>query len=251
VNGSIKMILGILLDSINVLSQFLFPLKFPSHMESRLFILAFLMISPLLMTNAFAHQADAVGDYRIEIDWKNSPPVAGESNAIRVYVSILDKSLEPADQDFVSAKGIEGLKKTLKIELIVEEEKIILPLQPVSDVPGMYKAVITPTFSGFSQLNFLGTINDTKVSLALHPVKVEDPLVLQFPPIESNEVETADFDREINDLRGDIRELQSIITELESKSSTTTSDNSSLMYIAIGLGAGGIAIGAASFATKK
>ena len=76
-------------------------------MESRLFILAFLMISPLLMTNAFAHQADAVGDYRIEIDWKNSPPVAGESNAIRVYVSILDKSLEPADQDFVSAKGIE------------------------------------------------------------------------------------------------------------------------------------------------
>ena len=235
----------------SVPGQFLFPLKSQSHMKYRLAILAFLMISPLLMTNAFAHQADAVGDYRIEIDWKNSPPVAGESNSIRVYVSILDKSLEPADQDFVSAKGIEGLKKTLKIELIVEQEKIILPLQPVSGVPGMYEAVITPTFTGYSQLNILGTINDTKASLALHPVKVQDPSELQFPPVKSNEVETADFDREINDLRGDIRELESVIAELKSKPVTTASDNSSLMYIAIGLGIGGIAIGAASFATKK
>jgi len=224
-------------------------------MKYRLAILAFLMISPLLMTNAFAHQADAVGDYRIEIDWKNSPPVAGESNSIRVYVSILDKSLEPADQDFVSTKGVDGLKKTLKIELIVEQEKIILPLQPVSGVPGMYESVITPTFTGYSQLNILGTINDTKVSLALHPVKVEDPSSLQFPTVKSNEVETADFDREINDLRGDIRELQSVIAELENKitesNNKSSNDNSSLMYIAIGLGVGGIAIGAASFATRK
>ena len=224
-------------------------------MKYRLAILAFLMISPLLMTNAFAHQADAVGDYRIEIDWKNSPPVAGESNSIRVYVSILDKSLEPADQDFVSTKGVEGLKKTLKIELIVEQEKIILPLQPVSGVPGMYESVITPTFTGYSQLNILGTINDTKVSLALHPVKVEDPSSLQFPTVKSNEVETADFDREINDLRGDIRELQSVMAELENKitesNNKSSNDNSSLMYIAIGLGVGGIAIGAASFATRK
>ena len=105
-------------------------------MKYRLAILALFMISPLLMGNAFAHQADAVGDYRIEIDWKNWPVVTGESNAIIVYVSILDKSLEPADQEFVSAKGIEGLKKTLKIQLVVDEEKITLPLQP-TDVPGL------------------------------------------------------------------------------------------------------------------
>ena len=37
-------------------------------MKYRLAILALFMISPLLMGNAFAHQADAVGDYRIEID---------------------------------------------------------------------------------------------------------------------------------------------------------------------------------------
>ena len=223
-------------------------------MRYGLAFLVFFMMTPLLMANAFAHQSDAVGDYRIEIDWKNWPVVTGESNAIIVYVSILDKSFEPADQEFVSAKGIEGLKKTLKIQLVVDEEKITLPLQP-TDVPGKYESPITPTFSGWSQLNILGTINDTNVNLALHPKKVEEPSFLQFPPVESNQVEIDDFNREINDLRGDIRELQGIVAELENKIAESdnkpTNDNSGLMYIAIALGVGGIAIGAASFAKRK
>ena len=216
-------------------------------MRYGLAFLVFFMMTPLLMANAFAHQSDAAGDYRIEIDWKNWPVVTGESNAIIVYVSTLDKSLEPADQEFVSAKGIEGLKKTLKIKLIVDDESITLPLQP-TDIPGKYEAPITPTFSGWSQLNFLGTINDTSVNLALHPTKVEDSLSLQFPPIESNQVEIDDFNREIDDLRGDIRELQETINELKQE---PTNDNSGIMFAAIGLGIAGIIIGTASFAKKK
>ena len=216
-------------------------------MRYGLAFLVFFMMTPLLMANAFAHQSDAAGDYRIEIDWKNWPVVTGESNAIIVYVSTLDKSLEPADQEFVSIKGIEGLKKTLKIKLIVDDESIILPLQP-TDIPGKYEAPITPTFSGWSQLNFLGTINDTSVNLALHPTKVEDSLSLQFPPIESNQVEIDDFNREIDDLRGDIRELQDTINELKQE---PTNDNSGIMFAAIGLGIAGIIIGAASFAKKR
>ena len=216
-------------------------------MRYGLAFLVFFMMTPLLMANAFAHQSDAAGDYRIEIDWKNWPVVTGESNAIIVYISTLDKSLEPADQEFVSAKGIEGLKKTLKIQLVVDEEKITLPLQP-TEIPGKYESPITPTFSGWSQLNFLGTINDTSVNLALHPTKVEDPLSLQFPPIESNQVEIDDFNREIDDLRGDIRELQETINELKQE---PTNDNSGIMFAAIGLGIAGIIIGVTSFSKKK
>ena len=216
-------------------------------MRYRLAFLVFFMMTPLLMVNAFAHQSDSVGDYRIEIDWKNWPVVTGESNAILVYVSTLDKSLEPADQEFVSTKGIEGLKKTLKIKLIVDDESITLPLQP-TDIPGKYEAPITPTFSGWSQLNFLGTINDTSVNLALHPTKVEDPSFLQFPPVEPNQVEIDDFNREIDDLRGDIRELQETINELKDQ---PTDDSSGIMFAAIGLGIVGIVIGVASFAKKR
>ncbi len=211
------------------------------------FLITALLISPLFLSGVFAHQSDSVGDYRIEIDWKNKPIVTGESNAIIVYVSEMDKSKEAADQPFDSEKGVEGLRKTLKIQLVVDTESITMPLQ-TTDVPGKYESPITPTFSGWSQLNFLGTINEQNVNLAMHPLKVEEPSVLQFPVIESNTVEVGDFEREINDLRGDIRELQETINELKEQSSD---DSSTISYVAIVLGVIGIAIGAASFAKKK
>ena len=214
-----------------------------------MYLVALFLISPLMLNSAFAHQADSVGDYRIEIDWKNKPIVTGESNAIIVYVSVMDKTKEAADQPFNPDKGIEGLKKTLKIKLVVEEQFITLPLQP-TDIPGKYESAITPTFSGWSQLNFLGKINEQNVNLALHPLKVQEQEVLQFPPVETTVVESGDFEREVNDLRGDIRELQETINEL--KEQTEADDGIDGMIIAaIGLGIAGIAIGAASFAKKK
>ena len=211
-------------------------------------ILIALLISPLFFGSAFAHQADSVGDYRIEIDWKNKPVVTGESNAIIVYVSEMDKSKEAADQPFVPEKGIEGLKKTLKIKLVVDAESITLPLQP-TDVPGMYESDVTPTFSGWSQLNFIGKINEQSVNLALHPLKVQEQEILQFPPIESTVVESGDFEREINDLRGDIRALQQTIDELKQQNDNSTGET--IILVAIVLGIVGIAIGAASFTKKK
>ena len=214
-----------------------------------MYLIALFLISPLMLNSAFAHQADSVGDYRIEIDWKNKPIVTGESNAIIVYVSVMDKTKEAADQPFNPDKGIDGLKKTLKIKLVVEEQFITLPLQP-TDIPGKYESAITPTFSGWSQLNFLGKINEQNVNLALHPLKVQEQEVLQFPPVETTVVESGDFEREVNDLRGDIRELQQTINEL--KEQTEADDGIDGMIIAaIGLGIAGIAIGAASFAKKK
>ena len=211
------------------------------------FLISALLISPLLLSSAFAHQSDSVGDYRIEIDWKNKPIVTGESNAIIVYVSEMDNSKEAAEQPFDPVKGIEGLRKTLKIQLVVETESITMPLQ-ITDVPGKYESPITPTFSGWSQLNFIGKINEQNVNLALHPLKVEEQEVLQFPSVESTVVESGDFEREIDDLRGDIRELQETINELKEQPSD---DSSTISYVAIVLGVIGIAIGAASFAKKK
>ena len=215
----------------------------------KMYLIALFLISPLMLNSAFAHQADSVGDYRIEIDWKNKPIVTGESNAIIVYVSVMDKTKEAADQEFNPDKGIDGLKKTLKIKLVVEEQFITLPLQPTG-IPGKYESAITPTFSGWSQLNFLGKINEQNVNLALHPLKVQEQEVLQFPPVETTVVESGDFEREVNDLRGDIRELQQTINEL--KEQTEADDGIDGMIIAaIGLGIAGIAIGAVSLAKKK
>ena len=95
---------------------------------NKAYFFALFLISPLFLSAAFAHQSDSVGDYRIEIDWKNKPIVTGESNSIIVYVSEMDKSKEAADQPFIPEKGIEGLKKTLKIKLIVDAESNAVPV---------------------------------------------------------------------------------------------------------------------------
>ena len=217
---------------------------------NKTFLIVALLISPLLLSSAFAHQSDSVGDYRIEIDWKNKPIVTGESNAIIVYVSEMDNSKEAADQPFDPVKGIEGLRKTLKIQLVVETESITMPLQ-ITDVPGKYESPITPTFSGWSQLNFIGKINEQNVNLALHPLKVEEQEVLQFPSVESTVVESGDFEREINDLRGDIRELQETINELKQQTEIDNEMSGIMIIAAMGLGIAGIVIASVSFAKKK
>ena len=216
-------------------------------MKKAYYIIVAFLLFPLVFSGAFAHQMDSVGDYRIEIDWKNKPIVTGESNAIIVYVSEMDKSKEAADQPFNSNKGIEGLKKTLKIQLVVEEKSITLPLQP-TDISGKYESAITPTFSGWSQLNFIGKINEQNVNLALHPLKVQEQEVLQFPPVESTNVETGDFEREINDLRGETRDLQETIDELKEQKDEIFLP---IIGLSIALGIAGIALGVVSLTKKK
>ena len=122
---------------------------------------------------------------------------------------------------------------------------------PDQNIPGKYESAITPTFSGWSQLNFLGTINEQNVNLALHPLKVQEQEILQFPPVESTVVESGDFEREINDLRGDIRELQETINELKQQTETDNEMSGIMIIAAMGLGIAGIVIASASFVKKK
>ena len=123
-----------------------------------------LLIFPSLFGIAYGHTVDAVGEYRVEIGWMNEPVVSGETNGIEFYVSPLlscPENLEPIkcaeSQEFQN--GIEGLKKTVKMQLIYKDESITLPLSPDHDIPGKYYAFINPTVSGFYQANVLSLIH--------------------------------------------------------------------------------------------
>ena len=74
---------------------------------------------------------------------------------------------------------------------------------------------------------------------------------MKFPVVESNQVEIDDFNRKINDLRGDIREFQETIDELKEFEEEKDVWGGFMIIAAIGLAITGIAIGAASFAKKK
>lgn len=128
---------------------------------------------------AFGHTLDSVGEYRLEIGWMNEPVVSDETNGIELFVSPLEPGLDLKNQVFKN--GIEGLEKTLKMQLVFDGHKIILPFKADHNIPGKYYAFVNPTKAGYYQANILGTIIDTNVSLSMHPPKVDERSYIEFP----------------------------------------------------------------------
>jgi hypothetical protein len=196
---------------------------------------------------AYGHTVDSVGDYRVEIGWMNEPVVSGETNALEFYASPLIscpeilESLKCAEsQKFQN--GIEGLKKTVKIQLIFKDEILTLPLSPDHDIPGKYYAFVNPTVSGFYQANILGIIEDTPISLSMHPPKVDERAYIEFP--EPSDLTLTQIIDGHTSLIADMNDLKESLNNLEKKNQQINES-----YVAIGIGIIGIII--AIFALSK
>ena len=201
-----------------------------------------MLFIPGLAGIAYGHTIDSVGEYRVEIGWMNEPVVSGETNAIEFFVSPLEAGLELEDQVFEN--GIAGLKKTIKIKLIYKDESITLPLSPDHNIPGKYYAFINPTISGFYQANILGTIEDTPISLSMHPPKVEERAYIEFP--EPSDLTLTQIIDGHTALIEDIQDLKESVNSLEE-----SKHQIGLGYIGIGIGIVGIGIAIIALVKSK
>ncbi len=190
-------------------------------MKLRLFILS-LLVSFGLPIIAYGHTVDALGEYRVEIGWMNEPVVSGETNAIEFHVnplipcSDISELLKCAEsQEFKD--GISDLNETIKIKLIYKDDTITLPLVPDHNIPGKYYAFVNPTVSGFYQVNILGTIVDTPISLSMHPPKVDERSYIEFP--QPSDITVQQMIDGHTALIEDVSDLKESITILENKSS--------------------------------
>lgn len=203
--------------------------------------LAFLLLLvPGLLGTAFAHTIDSVGEYRLEIGWMNEPVVSGETNGIEFSVNRLEPGLELKEQKF--KEGISGLEKSLKIELLFKEEKITLPLSPDHNIPGKYYAFVNPTVSGFYQVNILGHIEETPISLSMHPPKVDERSYIEFP--KPSDLTLTQLINGHTTLVGEINYLKNSVAKLEQ-----SNQQINIGYISIVVSILGISI--ASFALFK
>ena len=200
------------------------------------------LVIPGFFGIAFGHTVDSVGDYRLEIGWMNEPVVSGETNGVELFVSPLEPGLALEDQEFKN--GVSGLEKSLKMQLILKEDKIMLPLSADHNVPGKYYAFVNPTVSGFFQANILGSIEDTQISLSMHPPKVDERKYIEFP--ESADLTLNQLIDGHTTLVGEVNDLNESVSQLE-KSNLQMN----IGYIGIGLGIIGIVIALIALSKKK
>ena len=200
------------------------------------------MIIPVLSGTAFGHTEDSVGDYRLEIGWMNEPVVSGETNGIELFVSPLEPGLDLKEQVFKD--GISGLSKTLKMQLILEDQKITLPLKEDHNIPGKYYAFVNPTVAGFYQANVLGNIGNTTVSLSMHPPKVDERAYIEFP--ESSDLTLNQLIDGHTAVVGEVNDLKESIVILEQSNSEIR-----IGYVGIGLGITALVMAGIALARSK
>jgi hypothetical protein len=206
------------------------------------YFLLFSLIIPVLSGTAFGHTEDSVGDYRLEIGWMNEPVVSGETNGIELFVSPLEPGLDLKEQVFKD--GISGLSKTLKMQLILEDQKITLPLKEDHNIPGKYYAFVNPTVAGFYQANVLGNIGNTTVSLSMHPPKVDERAYIEFP--ESSDLTLNQLIDGHTAVVGEVNDLKESIVILEQSNSEIR-----IGYVGIGLGITALIIAGIALARSK
>ncbi|MFB5603595.1 MAG: hypothetical protein ACE5RK_04220 [Candidatus Nitrosomaritimum aestuariumsis] len=205
-------------------------------------LIVLLLIIPGFFGVAFAHTVDSVGEYRLEIGWMNEPVVSGETNGIELFVSPLEPELPLEEQEFKN--GVAGLHKFLKMQLILKDEKITLPLSPDHNIPGKYYAYVNPTVAGFYQTNILGTIGNTTVSLSMHPPKVDERAYIEFP--ESSDLTLNQLIDGHTAVVGEVNDLKESVSNLEQ-----TESGNEMSYAGIGLGIIAIIIAGISLGRSK
>ena len=123
---------------------------------------------------ANAHEHLVAGDYRLTIGWADEPAYVGFRNA--VSVAIADKSERP----------VPDAGAPLTVEVTFGEQRVSLPLEPVRERPGEFRASLLPTRAGTYAFRIVGTIRGQHVDATstcsdktFHCVT--DAAAIQFP----------------------------------------------------------------------
>jgi hypothetical protein len=191
-------------------------------------VFAILMITTAF-TPAFAHKTITVGQYEIEVGWRDEPPLAGQQNAI--FFSITQ------DEGNGVKSGVVNAFKNLEAE--VKSGSTTKQLDILSDVrAGNYYSKIIPTKTGSLTIILEGTVNEIPVNEEVTIEDVEGIDLLAFPPSGSSS------GQDISAIKNALSTLQRDMADVKAKIAGGQSSESSITG-SYDVGIFGIAIGTA------
>ena len=173
---------------------------------------------------ALAHEHRTVGNYDFVVGFLNEPAYVNQVNSVDFRVA-----------NHTTTKPVEGLDKTVKVEVIVGGKTLPLNLSARFGQPGAYNAYFIPTKVGSIVFHFTGSIEGQTIDEKFEsgPGRfndVEDTAPLQFP-----------------DKMGDPVALASQVQAAQSAAANAQT----LAYVGIAAGVIGVIVGALGWMKKK
>lgn len=136
---------------------------------------------------AHSHQRQLLhvgqSDYLFVVGSLNEPIFTGDKTGVDLTVLVPDAA-DPMDSRAQNVKPVEGLEKTLKVEVKAGPHARIFELEPRFREPGKYDAVFYPTVATTYTYRVFGTVNGAPfdVTFACNPaghVTAEDKNVVK------------------------------------------------------------------------
>ena len=145
--------------------------------------LALLLIPFVAAQDAAAHERRDLlaGKYQVIVGFLNEP--AYDTGMNGVDFRVVDKTQQNADG---TDKGVEGLEKTLKVQVLADGQMMELPFRARFRMPGSYAAYFEPTRAGQYVFRVYGEIEGQAIDERFEsgPGRfndVESTQALQFP----------------------------------------------------------------------
>jgi hypothetical protein len=125
-------------------------------------------VSLLLPAPAPAHQRHwlqiGTADYLVVVGFLNEPVFTGDKSGMDLLVLTPDPA-NPMDSRAQNVKPVEGLEKSLKVEVKAGPASRTFDLYPAFRAPGRYEAIFFPTVATTYTFRLVGTVNTVPVEL--------------------------------------------------------------------------------------
>jgi hypothetical protein len=145
-----------------------------------------LAVGVALSTPAGAHERKIAGQYHLVIGWGDEPAFSGLKNAVEIDL---------ADRAGAPVTDLGG--GSLSVEVIYGDQRLTLPLRPVRQPQGKFRAWLVPTRAGAYTFHISGTIRGEALDVTSTCSDttfacVTDVADLQFPAKDPSPGQLAD-----------------------------------------------------------